>query len=144
LAGICFGDDARVLSYQKPAGMKRFYSKIATGKCGFASTNPHAGKRSGLPGLRLNSCRPSAGAWRKSGSLVRCFGCRALARRFGTQLFHALRTNAVGKVSARGFVKVSLHLIPVSLVIADALAPGADGQQSLQSFDMIQGFRQMG
>jgi hypothetical protein len=50
----------------------------------------------------------------------------------------------VGKFSARGFMEVSLNLTPVSFVITDALAPGADGQQTLQRFDAIERIRQMG
>jgi hypothetical protein len=49
----------------------------------------------------------------------------------------------VGKISARGIMEVSLNLTPVSFVIANALAPGADGQQPLQRFDMIERIRQM-
>jgi hypothetical protein len=60
------------------------------------------------------------------------------------RLLQALWTNAVGKISARVFMEVSFNLIPVSLVIPDALAPGADGQQPLQRFDVFERIRQMG
>ena len=60
------------------------------------------------------------------------------------QLLQALWANAVGKISARVFMEVSLNLIPVSLVITDALAPGADGQQPLQIFDVFERIRQVG
>jgi hypothetical protein len=60
------------------------------------------------------------------------------------QLLQALWANAVGKISARVFMEVSLNLIPVSLVITDALAPGADGQQLLQRFDLFERARQAG
>ena len=58
------------------------------------------------------------------------------------QLLDALWTNAVRKISARVLMEVSLNLIPVSLVIADALAPGTDGEQLLQRFDLFERFRQ--
>jgi len=50
----------------------------------------------------------------------------------------------MGKISARVFMDVSLNLIPVSLIIADALAPGTDGQQRPQRFDLVERIRQKG
>ena len=50
----------------------------------------------------------------------------------------------MGKISARVFMDVSLDLVPVSLIIADAFAPGADGQQRPQCFDLIERISQQG
>ena len=58
------------------------------------------------------------------------------------QLLQTLWTNAVGKIGTRVFMDVSLNLIPVSRIIADAFAPGADGQQLLQRFDLFERIRQ--
>ena len=73
---------------------------------------------------------------------MRSFSCGLFVLPFVMHLFQALWTNAVGEISAPVFMKVSLKLIPVSCIIADAFAPGADGQQPLQHFDLFERLRQ--
>ena len=53
--------------------------------------------------------------------------------------FDAARTDAVAELSKRVITDVGLQPVPVALVVADALAPGADGQQALQRPDIGQG-----
>lgn len=53
--------------------------------------------------------------------------------------FGAARTDAVAELSRRVIRDVGLQPVPVALVVADAFAPRADGQQSLQGLDIVQG-----
>ena len=66
----------------------------------------------------------------------------------GTQLvlnhsFVALRTDAVAELGPRAGGQVLLHLLPVILIIADALAVAANGQESLQLMHAMEGLFQV-
>src|ERR1035437_8208542 len=66
---------------------------------------------------------------------LRCWCYRA-------QLLETVRANAVREIRPRMRVNVGLDLAPVALVVADALAPGANGEEAVQRFDILQHLRQ--
>jgi hypothetical protein len=50
----------------------------------------------------------------------------------------------VAEFSIGVFLHVGLDLIPISFIIPNFLAISADGQQSLQSFDIVKSLLQLG
>ena len=84
-------------------------------------------------GNQANSGRSMSSDCRAGG-----FGCRLCLFPLGFRLRHALGRDAMGEISARVFMDVSLNLSPISRIIADAFALGADGQQCPQRFDLIE------
>ena len=52
---------------------------------------------------------------------------------------HARGTNAMRENDAGMFCNIGLHLLPVTFVVADTFAGGADGQQSGESLDLFRG-----
>ena len=57
-------------------------------------------------------------------------------RNFGIKLMHALRTNTVGKLGIGMFLYINFHPFPKSLVSANFVATGADGNQPAQGLDI--------
>src|ERR1039457_993095 len=56
-------------------------------------------------------------------------------------LLEAVGANAVREIGLRVLAKIGLDLAPVALVVANPLAPGANGQQPVQRLRLLQCFR---
>src|SRR5688500_11059294 len=52
------------------------------------------------------------------------------------ELFRAVGADPVGELRGRALLDVPLHLVPAPLVVADALARGADGEEALQRLQL--------
>jgi len=49
----------------------------------------------------------------------------------------------MGKVCPDVIMEIGFDLFPIIFIVTDAFTPGADGQQELQPFDMIEGVGQV-
>jgi len=107
---------------------------------------PSAGQGDGSAEGGRGETSPGATGRRGAANIsprLRRFWRRWLVPLFGTQL-SSTATNAVGKISAGGFMMYSSHSDYPSIPCHHgcALQPGPDGQQPLQTFDVFERIRQ--